>query len=467
MAPNTTIPVPPRTPTPPLVDAPVNTKRSSLAPPMQPSFDPNSLSPMMGDSPSGSPGRIHKRRRSDHPTQNNSLITYIIDPSPIQPQGINQDATGPFNFKPATMAKSPVMKSNMGQRRGHKYKHSSVSHQIFLEPPPRAPLALPNSLPIPNLMECRSSMSGDQRARFWWSICHMIVAGYTLWTAQGSMAMTGLSHLLLFDSLGAMLCVVVDVLGNFEVWKRSTIRHPFGLERAEVVAGFALSVLLFFMGGDLISHTIQHLLEKSGHEAHHPHTHERVSPGSVDVTALLAVTATLVSALGLKNHARIGRAMRFAYIESLPSLLSNPAHFLTLSCSSLLLLLPLLSVRMYLWLDRLLSFTVAFSMCVLGVRLVMTLGSMLLMSYSGPGTTEVLRDVNSHPSVKEVEDARFWQAHYGLCMANLKLRVTGSEENLTSLRERISSMVRHRLGGGYGSGGQRWEVSVQMTVSEA
>ncbi|OJJ49837.1 hypothetical protein ASPZODRAFT_1040158 [Penicilliopsis zonata CBS 506.65] len=360
------------------------------------------------------------------------------------------------------MAKGPVVKSNIGQRRGHKYKHSSVSHQIFLEPPPRAPLALPNSLPIPTLRECQASMSRDQKTRFWWSICHIFVAAYTLWSAHGSLAITALSHLILFDSLGALLCVVVDVLGNFEVWKRSSIRHPFGLERAEVLAGFAMCVLLLFMGLDLISHNLQHMLESAGHEPHRTHHHERVSVGSVDVTAVLAVGSTLVSAIGLKNHARIGKAMRFAYIESLPSVLSNPSHFLTLSCSTLLLLLPLVSIQLYDWLDKLLSGTIAISMCVLGVRLVKTLGSMLLMSYSGPGVSEVIRDIEADPAVFGVDDARFWQVHYGLYMANLKLRVSGSEEHLVRLRERISSLIRNRLGGGYGSGSQKWEVSLQL-----
>jgi len=355
---------------------------------------------------------------------------------------------------------------NIGQRRGHKYKHSSISHQIFLEPPPRAPLALPNSLPVPTLKECKASMSKEQNIRFWWSVYHMFVAGYTLWSAHGSLAMTALSHLILFDSLGAMLCVAVDVLGNFEVWKRSSIRHPFGLERAEVLAGFALSVLLLFMGLDLISHNLQHLLEASGHEPHHAHHHERVSPGSVDITAVLAISSTLISAIGLKNHARIGKAMRFAYIESLPSVLSNPSHFLTLSCSTLLLLLPLLSIKLYVWLDRFLSGTMAVSMCVLGVRLVKTLGSMLLMSYSGRGVSDVMRDIESDPAVTGIDDARFWQVHYGLCMANLKLRVSGSEETLIRLRERISSLIKNRLGGGYGSGGQKWEVSLQFTIEQ-
>lgn len=294
----------------------------------------------------------------------------------------------------------------------------------------------------------------------------MFVAAYTLWSAQGSLAMTALSHLILYDSLGALLCVAVDVLSNFEVWKRSSIRHPFGLERTEVLAGFAMCVLLLFMGLDLISHNLQHFLESSGHEPHHSHPHGRVSVGNVDITAVLAVLSTLVSAIGLKNHARIGKAMRFAYIDSLPSVLSNPSHFLTISCSTLLLILPLVSIKLYNWLDILLSGTIAISMCVIGVRLVKTLGSMLLMSYAGTGVPDVIKDIEADPSVSGVDDARFWQVHYGLCMANLQLRVEGSEENLVRLRERICSLIRNRLGGGYGTGGQKWEVSLQFTVEQ-
>ena len=51
-------------------------------------------------------------------------------------------------------------------------------------------------------------------------------------------------------------------------------------------------------------------------------------------------------------------------------------------------------------------------------------------------------------------------------MANLKLRVNGSVEELARLRDRVSSLVKNRLGGGYGSGsaGQRWEVSTQLIL---
>ncbi|KAJ5161489.1 hypothetical protein N7492_006881 [Penicillium capsulatum] len=432
MASTLPLPVPPRTPTPPADEV---AHRDATQPKQGVSIDRDALSPLRESFPkSGSLDSTGSDRLS--PTKPSFGLSPGIADSPTKNAST---AAGPFNFDTTVMAKSPVMKSNIGQRRGHKYKHSKY----------------------------RTSMSKDQKTRFWWSVCHMFVAAYTLWTAHGSLAMTALSHLILFDSLGALLCVAVDVLGNFEVWKRSSIRHPFGLERAEVLAGFAMCVLLLFMGLDLISHNLQHFLEKSGHEPHHEHDHERVSLGSVDITAVLAISSTLISAIGLKNHARIGKAMRFAYIESLPSVLSNPSHFLTLSCSTLLLLLPLVSIRIYDWLDKFLSGTIAISMCVLGVCLVKTLGSMLLMSYSGQGVSDVIKDIEAEPSVFGVDDARFWQVHYGLCMANLRLRVSGSEDNISRLREKISSLIRNRLGGGYGTGGQKWEVSLQFTIERS
>ena len=95
---------------------------------------------------------------------------------------------------------------------------------------------------------------------------------------------------------------------------------------------------------------------------------------------------------------------------------------------------------------------------------------MLLMSYSGKGVGDVMREIAAEPAVTGVEEARFWQVHYGLCMANLKLRVRGlgmgpSEElAIAKLRERICLMVRNRLGGGYGKGaGLKWEVTVQFS----
>ncbi|ERT02858.1 hypothetical protein HMPREF1624_01161 [Sporothrix schenckii ATCC 58251] len=495
-------------------------------------------------------------------------------------------AENPFNFQTQYISTSPV-KSNIGLRRGHRYKHSSVSaqHQIFQEPPSRPPPVLPASLPVPTVREAWASMHRDQRIRLYWCLCHAAVAVFVfLCAAEGgdSLALTALSHLVFFDVGSAAVCVAVDVLGNFEVWRRSTIRHPFGLRRAEVLAGFAMSIFLVFGGFDLLSHDLKDCLEAAAasttasahaHAAHahaaHVHAYEAaaaaaahhmdigshsghhhtryIHPGTIDVAALAAFASTLVSAYGLGNHARIRRALLLLHgVAPVPrlsgktgivasfvswtssaasllsslglsSLMANPFHFLTMTVSLVLLVLPLMFVAVQTWLDRLLCATIAASMLLLGARLAVAQGLMLLMSYSGkegggaaagrptpslqstpvlssssssspppptlpsssapasvalekntPTVASVLDEITSAPQIARVEEAQFWQVHYGLCMANLRVRVaqgSGDDDTLRQLRSRIARIVQNRLGEGYGRGNSlRWEVTVQTSV---
>ncbi|KAH8600215.1 cation efflux family protein-like protein [Bisporella sp. PMI_857] len=478
MASSLPIPAPPRTPTPPTpipggeeeeglgMDGVSRTVRSTIH--YDPgTLDPNALSPW-SDQFAGSSrfGAMESALPSPASTVGELRTDGSSGPPPA-------GGRNPFNFQTQTIKDTPVVaKSNIGQRRGHRYKHSSVStqHQIFLEPPPRPPLALPAALPIPTYKETWKSLSSEQIWRSIWCICHFSIAGIVHHSGDGSAALTALSHLIFFDAGSASLCVAVDISHNFEVWKRSSIRHPFGLQRVEVLAGFAMSIFLVFMGFDLISHNLKHFLESLGsHQPHHPHSHERVAPGSVDLSALLSIVGTAISAYWMGNHARIGNAMRFQYLSFLPSILSNPSHFLTLFCSFLMLALPLLSITMYTWLDRMLCAAIAGSMFFLGLRSATAQGLMLLMSYNGKGVTEVMREIVSEPAISGVEEARFWQVHYGLAMANLKLRVRGfgggaaEDVTLGKLRERISLLIRKRLGGEYGKGSSlRWEVTIQL-----
>ena len=317
-------------------------------------------------------------------------------------------------------------------------------------------------------------MYRDQRTRLYWSLCHLAVATYVFFKSEGSLAATALSHLVFFDAGSAAVCVAVDVLGNFEVWRRSTIRHPFGLERAEVLAGFALSIFLLFGGFDLVSHALKHFLETLGdHEPHREHGHGHEETGPLDLVSIAAIVSTLVSAYGLKNHARIAKVMRVSYLAALPSILSNPFHFLTLAVSAVLALLPLLSITLYTWLDRLICGIIAVAMFALGMRVAVAQGLMLLMSYGGhngnDGVSHVLREIEADSSVTRVDDAQFWQVHYGLCMANLKISVVRGYDEISvgKLRNRISSLIQNRLGEGYGTGGSvRWEVTMQISTGD-
>ncbi|KAF2167299.1 hypothetical protein M409DRAFT_66297 [Zasmidium cellare ATCC 36951] len=497
------IPQPPRTPTPPSDNPPSPQPVGlGLGPSIQTEHDYD-IHTGINDSPererNGSIGRIDSAASMLSPTSatfsttNGGLSPQGSLYSPITPQTASTDGefgsidanagagvvTNPFNFTPVQYAppSQAGQKSELlGKRRGHKYRHSSIhaSHMdsIFKSPAPsqRTPLSVPASLPMPTRKEAWWSMTRHQTMRLSWCACHFLIAGYVQFSGAGSLAMTALSRLLLFDAAGATVCVVVDVMGNFEVWKRSSIKHPFGLERADVLAGFGMAVFIAFMGLDVISHGIQHSLENVGtHVAHSPHDHERVGAAHVDTASLLSIVSTIVSAVLLKNHARIGKAMRFELLAGWGRILGNPSHFLTLSCSVLMLLLPFMTNDSYGWFDKGLSFIIASLMIAFGVRLATSLASMLLMSYRPAEKGAIHRIIdeiaNADSSVTNVDEARFWQVHYGLCMANLKLRYRSSRggygmntDDITRVRQKVASLIRQRLGG------VNWDVSVQLSV---
>ncbi|PPJ51192.1 hypothetical protein CBER1_07498 [Cercospora berteroae] len=392
-----------------------------------------------------------------------------------------QTVSNPFNFTPVQYERSPAAPGAKSEklvgRRGHKYRHSSIhaSHMEGIIKPPQAsrtPLAVPASLPMPTRKEAWWSMTKQQTTRLTWCMCHFLVAGYVQFSGAGSLAMTALSRLLLFDAAGATVCVVVDVMGNFEVWKRSSIKHPFGLERADVLAGFGMAVFIGFMGLDVISHGIQHSLENLGtHVPHSPHAQERVGTANVDFASLLSIGSTLVSAVLLKNHARMGKAMRVGLIAGWGRILGNPSHFLTLSCSLAILLLPFLTTQYYAAFDFILSVVIACFMVLTGARLGSSLSSMLLMSARSPSDDKLaLRNIaddlaNCDPNITHVDEACFWQVHYGSGMANLKLRYRKSRggygmatDDLMRIRQNVTKLIQRKLAG------LRWEVSVQLSV---
>jgi Co/Zn/Cd efflux system component len=295
----------------------------------------------------------------------------------------------------------------------------------------------------------------------------LAVAGYVQTAAHESLSMTTLSHLLFFDALGAFLCVAVHVSRNFEVWNRSTISHPFGLERSEVLAGLAMSIILLFMGIDLISHGLTHALEDGGHHQHHHHDHD--SPENRAVAALLAMLGTVVTAVVMGGgRARTDGPIDMSLFQPLlPSTARSQSHFLPLTLSMLLLSLPLLGVRVSPRADAALGSAYALAMVALGARLCHGVGRMLLMSYSsgGGGVRDVVAAIARDGAVAAVDEAKVWQVHYGLCVASFRLRVRAADQ-AARVRDGVAALVRDRLGGGYGAGskGVRWEVSTQITV---
>ena len=115
--------------------------------------------------------------------------------------------------------------------------------------------------------------------------------------------------------------------------------------------------------------------------------------------------------------------------------------------------------------DAILGFIYACGMLILGARLCYMVGRMLLMSYYGIGVQELLADLQADRDVTSVDEAKVWQVHSGLCMANFKIHIRSAEQ-IDSLRDRISSLVKQRLRQELGDSKKqmRWEISSQMTV---
>lgn len=174
-------------------------------------------------------------------------------------------------------------------RRGHRYKHSSVSMNMFQDPQRLSstskPHNLPQKYPIPTTKEVISMITPPQKKKL--LICFIqssfVLFAYILGFRYSNSCLLTLSHILFYDIISNISAVIVQIMSNFEVWRISSLKFPFGLGRIEVLIGFALSVSLLFVGLDLFSHIVEELLintltnkgteDKSHNARSHGHSH--------------------------------------------------------------------------------------------------------------------------------------------------------------------------------------------------
>ncbi|KAK9495111.1 cation efflux family-domain-containing protein [Lipomyces doorenjongii] len=377
---------------------------------------------------------------TENPTEENAQALPVDSTVPCSASPVKVSRK-PFNFQSTVASRSPVNKPN--QRRGHKYKHSSVSMNFFLEPPPRPPPVLPAHFPVPTYKDAIQSMSRDQKIQLGWCSLHFLI-GLQLWLiSYESTVLMAISHIIFYDAFAATMSVLVDVLSNFEVWKNSSIRHPFGLQRAEILAGFASTVGLLFMGIDIGSHLCENFMKHAITEsAPHDHESERFYARGTPIVIILAVLATVVTSIVFKNHERIGTAVQFSYIRKFKYGLNNPLYLTTVcSCFVILSLLFWTSESWYSTIDNMLAVVIAFAMCFVGWMTALTLGRMLLMGFNGNCARMILEEIEGDSDVKSVEESRMWQVHYGLCIINIKLRLQGSVVDETSVRANVNRII--------------------------
>ncbi|CAR27236.1 ZYRO0C12056p [Zygosaccharomyces rouxii] len=196
----------------------------------------------------------------------------------------------PFNLAPPPSMQSPPPSASSSNtrtmfRKGHRYKHSSVSMNFFQEPEVKIPLSIAKSLPIPDLNDLIKNFSWP-RAHFqlfltFIQLCMCLLVfqlgHHNSWSNFGT-----LSHFIAYDVIGSIAIIFVENLSQFEVWYTGTITYPFGLNRIEVLISFSLAVSLCFVGLDLLFHIVEECivlfveLDNKNHEeiaSQIPHSH--------------------------------------------------------------------------------------------------------------------------------------------------------------------------------------------------
>ncbi|GEQ70376.1 hypothetical protein JCM33374_g4053 [Metschnikowia sp. JCM 33374] len=428
------------------------------------------------------------------PSRGNSPVRHS-NTSPYRQRASSPSKMQPFNFKPQDLSVpsisggSPSLVAKPAHRKGHRYKHSSVSMNLFQEPLPIAdanqqPNLIPDSYPIPNLQESFGSANKSQKFKLTMSLVHSLTALVVFVTGVRTQqhAFSTLAHLIFYDSLGSLMASCVDIMSNFEVWGKSSIAYPFGLGRLEVLTSFALSTSSVMVGCDLISHFVEELVvelvdpsisETTDHGAHHIHGSKHKSAlGWIlyEMILLLAMAVTWITSTYIFDQAPLLQLM--ANKDSKPSgakenglldakepsskkdvlasriksmsniLVNNPIRLLTLLYSAFLSVAPIipdnLKDQFGFDLNESSTLIVALLLCYAGWNLVKTLGGILLISfpysdYDFTVTKSSIHDriVNlaSFKAAYSLEKLHVTKANPSLYLAGVQVRMKGASSD--------------------------------------
>lgn len=376
------------------------------------------------------------RSRSGSPSRGSSPIRKL-NTSPYRQRASSPSKLQPFNFQPQDIMMhgnssnlSLVVKP--AHRKGHRYKHSSVSMNLFQEPVPIAdtnhqPDLIPDLYPIPDVRESLSSATSNQKFKLALALAHFVTSVVVLvyGIRYHQSAFSTLAHLVFYDSLGSLVVACVDVISRFEVWSKPSIAYPFGLGRLEVLAGFALSTSLVMVGCDLVSHFVEELIvgyvdagNEPDHGSHHVHHHagsdDNLNWVLYEAFLVLVIVVTWFTSICIFEEASISEIMNSetklvkgmfklspkkdgildtdendvlvsALRAFVRTLVRNPIRMLTLFYSTFLLLVPFIPANLkddfgYDIIEAS-TLVVAATLCYAGWNLVHTLGGILLVSF--------------------------------------------------------------------------------------
>ncbi|CDK27035.1 unnamed protein product [Kuraishia capsulata CBS 1993] len=405
--------------------------------------------------------------------------------SPARMRSPSPNRYRPFNF--GSVAMNPDgSKQNLapGQkatfRRGHRYKHSSVSMNLFQDAPKKAPLNIPKSFPIPTFSEIAASLTKTQKLKLTGSLIHCSLAGLThyLGFTYSNMCLSTLSHLVFFDSWGNLLLVAVMIMKNFDCWGSSSLVYPFGLGRIEVLVGFALSVSLLFVGGDLFSHLLEEMIiglivgdshdsgvkqeEVSAH-SHHVHEGEsQIDTLLYESYLLLVCAVTVILPIfvngygnGLVEPASLehGGSKETANEPLANPKISSLKSKLTILYALFCMVYPLFHATPYAELTSQLStLTLALAISMISWRLIVSRSKILLMAYpyGQKSYRRTISNIRSQITALDffkkaysIEDVLISKVNYKIYVIVVNIKAPGSvDDDESKLRFYATSIIK-------------------------
>ena len=458
-----------------------------------------------------SPSRSNSPTRGRHQYGSKSPVRRSSSPS----------KANPFNFKPQEIMLNNNNSNNSlsvkpAHRKGHKYKHSSISMNLFQEPvqtqeTAKQLLEIPDLYPIPNIKESFASINKNQKLKLSWSVFHFSLSlfVFTIGFHVKLSAFSTLAHLIFYDALGSILIVMVDIMSNFEVWNSPSIAYPFGLGRLEVLVGFALSASLIMVGFDLISHFAEESiveLMSSPEEAQHSlshHIHDEqghlknwfIYEFMLLVTIVVTLVTSNVILVGDKINDMISddtttktnkgsildeevKRTNRSWIKTLQTYIrawaKNPTHLLTLSYSLYLIIYPLLAQMSEIGnLNEIASLAAALMLCYIGWKLVTTLGGILLCSYPHSNydyhllRTSITQDILSLDFFKQnynISKLFITKFNYELFVVGINIEMRGATSDEDSrmrfeVHRIITRQIKHH---NYTSPNQQIEITIDI-----
>ncbi|KAG0280143.1 Endoplasmic reticulum zinc transporter [Linnemannia exigua] len=309
---------------------------------------------------------------------------------------------------------------------------------------------------LPSYGEIFGGLMPKQKTMFTWILVHSTIAVFTWLSGMraGSLSIIGLSYMLLFDAFGVLNIFVSSVIHTDIKMKRSTVKHPFGVQRFEILFGLFNAIFLLFIGMNMLKESLEHLMLE---DDHHGGDHGAVVRVPIFWT-LVALGATLVSSLGYQNHkqfclllnanSHVSTQTAFGRSDSsnLVSLTGNKFTLTSLACVAGVLLVamfPKLDA-----LDKLIAIGQSIVMFSLGGPLAKVLG-MLLLQTTPPRALETIEETIRqlsaiNPSILRMDRAHVWTNTFGQLIGTVVVSVAkGADEQaiLTTIHQRLQGFL--------------------------